>query len=219
MIIIDSSPALQYALACLLSYLVGAIPFGLWVARTRGVDIRAKGSGNIGATNVFRCVGKSWGLLVYGLDMGKGLWGALLLPALLSTGEPATLLCVLSGCSAVIGHNWPVYLKFKGGKGIATSSGLLLGLAPAAVLVAIAVWLVTFLLTRYVSAASILAAVAVAAFAWLYYADAGLLLPLVLSAISALAILRHRQNIQRLLSGTENRFDFTKKKKGEPTSL
>ncbi len=210
---IESIP-LHYSLTCLISYLVGALPFGLLIARARGVDIRAEGSGNIGATNVFRCVGKSWGLLVYFMDMGKGLFGALLLPLLLSD-DPSTLLRVSSGCCAIIGHNWPVYLGFKGGKGIATTSGFLLGLAPAAAGVGLLVWIVTFLTSRYVSLGSILAALSVAVYAWIAYRADGLLLPSVLTALGLLAVLRHRANIIRLAQGTENRFDFKKKSKTE----
>ncbi|MDE0838827.1 MAG: glycerol-3-phosphate 1-O-acyltransferase PlsY [Kiritimatiellae bacterium] len=210
------TPLYSYLATCIIAYLLGALPFGLLLARSRGVDIRAVGSGNIGATNVFRCIGKAWGLLVYVLDMLKGLLGATLLPSLFSAQpEPDLWLCTAGGCAAIAGHNWPIYLRFKGGKGIATTSGFLLGLAPAAVGVGLAAWIVIFVTSRYVSLASILAAVAVAAFSWMHYGGEERMLPAVLSALCILAVLRHRQNLIRLLSGTENRFNF--KKKGDKT--
>ncbi|MFT5240512.1 MAG: glycerol-3-phosphate acyltransferase PlsY [Kiritimatiellia bacterium] len=210
------TPLYSFLATCIIAYLIGALPFGLLVAKSRGVDIRAVGSGNIGATNVFRCIGKAWGLCVYVLDMLKGLLGTTLLPNLYSAQtDPDLLLCIAGGCAAIAGHNWPIYLRFKGGKGIATTSGFLLGLAPAAVGVGLGAWIIIFLTARYVSLASILAAVAVAAFSWMHYGAEERMLPTVLSALCMLAVLRHRQNILRLLSGTENRFDF--KKKGDKT--
>jgi glycerol-3-phosphate acyltransferase PlsY len=198
------------------SYLLGAVPFGLLVARARGVDIRRVGSGNIGATNVFRSVGRSWGVLTFLLDMGKGFAAVRALPwaAALALGTPPdaavreglTLVCA---CLAVAGHNWPVYLGFRGGKGVATSAGVLLGLAWLACLAGLAVWLVTLLLTRYVSVASMAAAVGIGLAAWpLYGRTAGPWLPLALTLLAAATVLRHRSNVRRLLDGTEHRFSF-----------
>lgn len=204
---------LPAATACAAAYLTGSIPFGLLVARARGVDIRTVGSGNIGATNVFRCIGKSWGILVFILDFLKGFIAAGLLPVLLEkfAGAPAEIRLILAAL-AVAGHNWPVWLRFKGGKGIATSAGALLGVAPAAVGMAAAVWFAAFFLLRYVSVASLLAALTVGIAPWTpLLPDASPWLRAVLGLLAVAAIIRHRANIKRLCQGTENRFSFKKK--------
>jgi len=197
-------------LLILVSYLVGAIPNGLLVARARGVDIRKVGSGNIGATNVFRSVGKCWGILTFVGDALKGYIPSFFFPLLACSPPP--WLGLACGCAAIAGHNWPVYLRFKGGKGIATSAGVLLGVAPAAVGIGLGGWILLFVTTRYVSVASIGAAILVPASAWLLYSADDLVLPIVLSLLGVLAVWRHRTNIKRLLGGEENRFDFRKKK-------
>ena len=200
--------------AAAISYLAGAIPFGLIVARARGVDIRRVGSGNIGATNVFRCVGRTWGLLTFALDFLKGFLPAFILPAVArrwAPEAPVGFLPLLCGCMAVIGHTWPVYLKFRGGKGMATGAGALLGIAPAVMLIGIIAWIAVFLVTRYVSVASILAALAIVAASWLL-ADGHLAVPAALTAMGAIVIWRHRSNIARLRAGTEHRFEFSRKK-------
>lgn len=205
-----------YAGCGLAAYLLGAIPFGYLIGRARGMDIRKVGSGNIGATNVFRCVGKSWGTLVFILDMGKGLAAAVVPGLWASTvgeGLEYSTLGLLCGCLAIVGHNWPVYLGFKGGKGVATSAGVLLGIAPAAVGIGVAVWLLAFLSTRYVSVASMLAALAVAGGGWMMYGGDSKALPAVLTGLAILAVWRHRGNIRRLMNGTENRFDFSRKRR------
>ena len=198
------------------AYLLGAVPFGFLIARSRGIDIRKAGSGNIGATNVFRAVGKGWGALTLLLDALKGLIPAALFPLLLgrmTQGEPAAGDGVLFACLAIAGHNWPIYLKFKGGKGIATTGGAVIGIAPAAFGVGLATWIVTCLVTRYVSVASILAAAAIPTASWLWFREDGILVPCILTLLGAMAILRHHGNIRRLLKGTENRFTFKKKEK------
>ena len=151
--------------AILASYLLGAVPFGLIVARARGVDIRKVGSGNIGATNVFRSVGKPWGILVYALDMLKGWAPAALFPGLVANiaGAAPLHLDLACGLAAVAGHNWPVYLRFKGGKGVATTSGVLLGVSPTCMGLGLLTWIVVFVTSRYVSVASMVAAIVVAA--------------------------------------------------------
>lgn len=201
-------------LSLLAAYLVGAIPFGLLVARARGVDIRKVGSGNIGATNVFRSVGKSWGILVYALDMLKGLAPTACLPqvtaALADSTAPApTYLALAYGIAAVAGHNWPIYLGFKGGKGVATTSGVLLGVSPQAMGIGLAAWLLSFLITRYVSVASMVAAVAVAASAW--WLEPPPVTPAVFTLLAVFVLWRHRINVQRLRAGAEHRFQFGKK--------
>ena len=202
--------ALSGALA-VFSYLIGAIPTGFLVARARGIDIRTVGSGNIGATNVFRCVGRSWGILTFILDFLKGYLPATVFPLIVRhySGQfPNVTLALVYGCLAVAGHNWPVYLRFKGGKGMATGAGALLGFAPVIMLAGIAAWLVFFLATRYVSVASMLAAVVIVVAAWGLEHER-MLVPLTLTIMGAVIIWRHKSNIRRLLSGTEHRFQFT----------
>ncbi len=190
------------------AYLLGSLPFGFLIARARGVDLRKVGSGNIGATNVFRTVGKPWGLLCFGLDFMKGLLAAGLLPGLFA-GVPASLgpenAALLGGAAVIAGHNWPVWLKFKGGKGIATSAGVLAAVAPYALLGGLAVWLLTLKLSRMVSLASILAALTVTLCGWIFYRG-HLWTALVLSLLGILAVVRHRSNITRILKGEEHKF-------------
>ncbi len=194
-----------------LSYLLGAVPFGYLVGRIMGVDIRTMGSGNIGATNVARCFGKGWGLAVFICDALKGFLSAWVFPLAAARIFPqpdVSALAVACAIFAVAGHNWPVYLRFKGGKGIATSLGALLGIAPVCAVLGVGAWLLVFGVTRYVSAASITAAVVVAAGAWLLNPGDGILVPSALSALAAVAIWRHKSNIRRLLRGAEHRFRF-----------
>ncbi len=196
------------SVAAAAAYLLGAIPCGLLVAGMRGVDIRSVGSGNIGATNVFRSVGKTWGILTFMLDALKGFIPAFVFPMLISRWleNPDPLINLFLGAAAVIGHNWPVYLRFKGGKGVATSAGMLLGVAPVAVGIAMVVWIMAVTITRYVSVASILAALSVAICSWIFYRTNGIALPIILTLLAGLAIYKHKANIGRLLNGTENRF-------------
>jgi glycerol-3-phosphate acyltransferase PlsY len=200
----------------LAAYLLGAVPSGYLVARARGVDIRTVGSRNIGATNVFRCVGKGWGIFTFILDVLKGFVPAFFFPMILvkAGAAPEGVLTALPGLVfmvlAIVGHNWPVYLGFKGGKGMATSAGGLLGVAPAGVGVGLVVWILLFVTVRYVSVASIGAALAVAAAGWWLYRDSGWLLPAVLTALGLLAVLRHKGNIARLMAGTENRITLNR---------
>ncbi len=198
-----TNPPLLLSLLILASYLLGAIPNGLLLARLKGVDLQKVGSGNIGATNVFRCVGKGWGVLAFVLDAVKGFVPAFFFPRLLEAAPP--WLGLACGVAAVAGHNWPVWLKFKGGKGVSTSAGMLLGIAPAAVGIGFAVFALTVALTRFVSLGSILAAVAVAGSGvWLYGADNRLLAG-ALILMGLLVIVKHRANVGRLLKGTEPR--------------
>lgn len=196
------------SLLALGAYLLGAVPFGFLIGRVRGVDIRRVGSGNIGATNVFRTIGTPWGALSLLCDALKGLVPTLLFPLVvagLCDVDPGRGLALLYGCLAVVGHNWPVYLKFKGGKGIATTAGALIGIAPAALGLGLAAWVTMFAASRYVSLASIVAAIVIPAAAWWLYADAGMLVPTALTVLGCVAVLRHRPNIARLAKGTENR--------------
>jgi len=199
---------MQLFLVFSLSYLLGSIPFGLLISRARGVDIRAQGSGNIGATNVFRVVGKKWGLFCFVLDFCKGLTAAALLPRLLSPETAASAtphLPLLAGALAILGHNFPVWLRFKGGKGIATSGGVIAAVAPWALLAGLLTWGISMAASRIVSLSSILAATAVAVTGWTVYTDNPVLAG-ILTALAAIAIYRHRDNIRRLLKGEEHRF-------------
>lgn len=197
------------AATALAAYLLGSIPTGYLVGRARGVDIRSVGSGNIGATNVMRVLGKPIGILVLLADALKGGLATGLLPGLTAgwtgaaSGATPEWLQILGGVSAILGHNYTCWLRFKGGKGIATSAGVLVVLMPKAFAVCLGVWLLVFALSRIVSLASIAAAVAlpIALIAF----GRSLTLILVGAGLGALAIYRHRSNIQRLLAGTEPR--------------
>lgn len=204
------------SLCIVLSYLVGACPNGVLVARANGVDIRAVGSGNIGATNVFRSVGKGAGLAVFLLDALKGFVPAFVLPRVVESLFPGVLPepptpGLWFGIAAIVGHSWPVYLGFKGGKGVATSAGVLIGIAPVAAGFGLLAWLALVLTTRYVSVGSMGAAVAVAVTGWATRGSTGTSLPLTLTGLACLVVWRHRSNLQRLASGTENRFTFRRK--------
>ncbi|HRU07456.1 MAG TPA: glycerol-3-phosphate 1-O-acyltransferase PlsY [Candidatus Brocadiia bacterium] len=200
------------ALGCVGSYLLGAVPVGFLLVRAlRGQDLRAIGSGSTGATNAARVLGGKWFFVVYFLDFLKGFipcWVAGWLTGHAWINGPANLTIVLCAICAIAGHNWPVYISFRGGKGVATGCGALLYLAPASLGAAFAVWAVVFLIWRYVSLASILASLtavaATVAFNWTRLAQAGWLIAFV-AAAAALVLFRHRANISRLLSGTENR--------------
>ncbi len=183
------------------SYLIGSIPFGLLLAKTKGIDIRKQGSGNIGATNVLRCLGKPLGITCFVLDVLKGFAPAFFFAQL--SGITAEF-GILFGAAAILGHNFPVFLEFKGGKGVATSAGVLLGVAPLAVGIGLLTWGIVFYVSGYVSLGSILAAVAVIITGWV--AGYGIVIALALTLLGGLAIYRHRANIQRLMNGTENKF-------------
>ena len=196
---------MTFAIFLALAYLLGAVPFGLLVAKSRGIDIRKKGSGNIGATNVFRCVGKGWGLFTFALDALKGFIPAFVFPRIAGLDPDYG---VWLGLIAIIGHSFPVYLKFKGGKGVATSAGMLLGVAPLAVGIGFLCWLLCMVLSRYVSLSSVVAAIAVAATTWIQ--DRGLVINIALTALALMVVWLHRANIKRLLAGTESRFERKK---------
>ena len=194
------------------SYLLGSIPFGYLIGRIAGIDIRKAGSCNIGATNVVRILGKRYGYAVFLLDFFKG-FAAVRLSMLLAMRSPPgwnspELFGIIAAAASVVGHSYPLWLKFKGGKGVATSAGALFALTAIGGLIGLGIWIVIFWLTRYVSVASITAA---------------LLLPIVILVISwrderpraifyfslcaaAVVIWRHRSNLSRLMRGTEPRF-------------
>ena len=195
------------------AYLIGSIPFGLLIGKLNGKDIRKEGSCNIGATNVTRVVGKWWGKLCFLCDFLKGLLPALLTLLYLENG--GGWLTAAAAVAAVLGHVFPIYLGFKGGKGVSTAAGAAMALCPLAVVIAGAVWAAVFFLSRYVSLASLAAALALPVSAWLlgYFQVVRFFPPFgfVMILFAVLAFWRHRSNIVRLLNGTESR--FTKEKK------
>lgn len=191
------------------AYFLGSIPTGYLVGRAKGIDIRTVGSGNIGATNVMRALGKPAGIAVLLLDALKGYAAvAWVCPSVLKmfNGPAAEVetLSVIAGIAAVLGHNYTCWLKFKGGKGIATSAGAYLALAPLAVGIAVAAFVLAAVLTRYVSIGSIAASVALPAAVWCLPGN-NLFLRLVTTALGAMAIYKHKSNIKRLMAGTESR--------------
>ena len=201
-------PGFSYVLVAVGAYLLGSIPTGYLVARQRGVDIRSVGSGNIGATNVFRALGNVAGTFVLVVDGLKGFaactWMVDLALSLLGLmpAEPEPLR-IDAGVCAVLGHSFTCWLRFKGGKGIATSAGVYFALAPLSAGIAVGTWLVVFALSRYVSLASVAAAVALPTAVWL--TPNGLAIRIVTSVLGLLAIYKHRTNVQRLAAGTEDR--------------
>jgi acyl phosphate:glycerol-3-phosphate acyltransferase len=208
--------ALTLVWTSLLSYLLGAIPFGYLVARSRGVDILKQGSGNIGATNVGRVLGRPFGILVFLLDFAKGAVPALAAKWLASTHPlelPPDSLPVAAAVSAFLGHLYPVYLRFHGGKGVATAAGTVSVLLPGPTLAALLIWLVVVLASRYVSLASLVAATVLCVMRFAItpqpWDAEHLILTLFCVLAAGLIFLRHHANIGRLLHGNENRLKET----------
>lgn len=191
------------ALALAASYLLGAIPTSYLAARLfRGIDLRTVGSGNLGATNVYRTLGARFAIPVGMFDMAKGAIPVMVLAPLASSSRYFAMLC---GIVAVVGHVFSVFVRFRGGKGVATASGVMLGLTPWAVLVSLVIWLLVVRVSGYVSLGSMIAALALPVAAWLLHpGQRGLIWIQVLVALAIVWL--HRANIQRLLAGTENRF-------------
>lgn len=209
---------LAYITIAVAAYFLGSVPSGYLVARAKGIDIRKVGSGNIGATNVFRILGRPAGILVLVVDGLKGFAACAwlcdgLLPPLGVAPADAETYRILAGIAAVLGHNYTCWLKFKGGKGIATTAGVYFALAPQAAGIALGTWLMVFLLSRFVSVASVAAAVALPAAVW--STKNSLFLGVVTTALGLLAIYKHKGNIQRLIRGTESRVSF----KGKGTTI
>jgi acyl phosphate:glycerol-3-phosphate acyltransferase len=195
------------------SYLFGSIPFGYLAGRLAGTDIRQVGSGNVGATNVVRVLGKRYGYPVFALDVLKG-FGAVKISMLAAPGRPPEwnspeMFGILAAMSSVLGHLYSPWLKFKGGKGVATSAGALLALTPVATLIGVAIWIIVFWLSRYVSLASVTAAVVLPIIILVVsWQDQNKIKPLVYSSacVAAVVVWRHRSNLCRLMRGTEPRF-------------
>lgn len=181
------------------AYFLGSLPFGLWVGKIwAGVDVREHGSGNIGVSNVLRTIGTGAAIVVLFFDAGKGLVPVLIARQVLTNNET---LWFVAGIVAIVGHTWPIFLNFKGGRGVATACGVLLGLSWQVLVILLSIWLATLVISRYISLASILAAVALPISMFIFrFPLNSILLALLLSV---LVIYRHRPNIQRLLAGTE----------------
>ena len=200
---------LVYIVIAVAGYLLGSIPTGYLIGRARGVDIRTVGSGNIGATNVFRMLGKGPGALALVMDGLKGYaassWLAdLVIHQFVVPAAQQEYVKVLGGIAAVLGHSFTCWLKFKGGKGVATSAGVFFALTPLAATISLVTWILLFAVSRYVSVASIAAALALPVTVWL--TSDSLVLRAVTTAICLLIILKHKSNVQRLFNGTERRF-------------
>jgi glycerol-3-phosphate acyltransferase PlsY len=198
---------------CCLGYLFGSFPAGYFAGRIAGVDVRSVGSGNIGATNVLRVLGKPWGYTVFFLDAFKGFAAVRLsffLAEHLTFARPdAVYFAILAAVMCVVGHTFPIWLRFKGGKGVATSAGAIFGLMPLVAVIIFLVWAVVFEITRYVSLASLIAASSLPATVallihWKIIEGAGLLY--FSTVLTILVLWRHRSNFSRLLNGTEQRF-------------
>ncbi len=187
-------------LAIIISYLLGSVPTGLWLGlKLRGIDIREHGSKNIGATNTMRTLGKKCGAAALAVDVAKGLVPVLLVSRM-SAWEYAPLAC---GVAAIMGHMLSIFVKFKGGKGVATSLGAFLGLCPTAVLIALGAFIVVVLLTRMVSAGSVLATVAFTIA--IHAMPNSWPLRTVVTIIALLVVIKHRTNIQRIFRGEEGK--------------
>jgi glycerol-3-phosphate acyltransferase PlsY len=207
----------DFLILIIVAYLLGSVPFGVIIARAHGKDLRIIGSGNIGATNLARALGRKWAYLCFCLDVLKGMLPMLAGIKLISAPPNIAelFLWLAAGISAVLGHIFPIYLKFKGGKGVATSFGVAIGLWPYYTIcaaVSIVIWAVIVLAKRYISLASIVAALAfpvVLILAILFVTTWNLanLWPLLTAAtaIPLMVVIRHRENIKRLLAGTENK--------------
>jgi glycerol-3-phosphate acyltransferase PlsY len=203
----------QLVILLVISYLIGSVPSGVIISRLFfGFDIRTKGSGNMGSTNVFRVLGRKWGIIVQIADILKGVLPVMI--AIWLFGSESILYQLLAGISSVTGHIFPLFSGFKGGKGINTLAGMLIAISPNDTLPALGVFLIAFLSTGIVSLGSILAAVTITVSLLVrnYLIDNGVegflvLLPF-FTAISVLVLITHRRNISRLLKGNENRFSL-----------
>jgi len=208
-------PKIAAVLMPIAAYMAGSIPFGVIIAKAHGVDLRKSGSGNVGATNVGRVLGRKWGYLCFFLDLAKGFAPAMAAVLLVPAGGdgPSGLQQAVwlgAGVGAILGHVFPVWLRFRGGKGVATALGVVLGIWPYftyAGLVAFGLWIAVTLISRYVSLASVVAAIAFVPLLALFNRQIGQLWPLATfaTAMAALIVVRHRTNIRRLLNGTENK--------------
>jgi glycerol-3-phosphate acyltransferase PlsY len=198
----------------LVSYILGSIPWGVIAGRAAGVDLRKHGSGNIGATNALRVLGKRYGYAVFVADALKGFVPVAGAVAFMkwkgADGGSTQLTAVVAAVFAIVGHSFPVWLKFKGGKGVATSAGAVLGLMPLACLCVASLWVIVFKISRYVSVASVVAALSLPGIVYVLLKvrhESGPAILWFSSVMALMVVWRHRANVQRLLSGTEARFE------------
>ena len=197
---------LRIIFAIIAAYLIGSIPTSYLIGKAMGIDVRKEGSGNVGATNVLRAVGKLPALITLIIDILKGVASVTLLAYVFFSKDLTVSFDhfrVLLGLSAIVGHNWTIFLKFKGGKGVATSCGVMAVLLPAPMAIAVVVFIATLLITRYVSLGSILLSLTVPISAAIIGKDIELVILAVIACI--LISYRHKANIKRLLMGTENK--------------
>ena len=183
------------------AYLIGSIPFGFLIGKLRGVDVRTVGSKNIGATNVYRTVGHAWGFLAFFCDFLKGFLPAFFAMRFVSSVDAN--LPVYVGLACVIGHTLTVFMKFRGGKGVATAFGMMVALATYPTLLAFAVFVVTVWLSHYISLGSILAAAALGVLVWFF--PCLLAVRIIAVLVAVFVIVKHKSNIQRLMKGCENK--------------
>lgn len=197
------------AAAVLAAYFIGAIPTAYIFGKIlKGIDVREYGSGNVGATNVFRTVGKGPGIAVLVLDFLKGIFAVTVIPAVLQkvgfdVRTDGSFVILMLGAAAIAGHIWTVFLKFKGGKGVATTAGVMAGLSPVLFLSCFGVWVIIFAIWRYVSLASIAAAAALPVFAVLTGQGIGIIL--FCAVLCMVGVYSHKSNIKRLLQGQEKK--------------
>lgn len=208
---------IKLLLMIIISYLVGSIPTAIIYGKvSRGIDIRQHGSGNAGATNVFRVLGWKAGLLVLLIDMAKGLLATLWIYKLGSNSGIGNIefVKIIAGMSAVVGHIWTIFAGFKGGKGVGTGAGMIIGIVPDAVLIGVLVFIIMVILTRYVSLGSVLASLSIPLYLFMkrfiFLSTVSPTLLVFGSLIPVLIIYTHRSNIQRLLRGTENKISLKK---------
>jgi glycerol-3-phosphate acyltransferase PlsY len=198
-----------------LAYLIGSIPTSIWVSKAIfGIDIRQFGSGNPGATNTFRVLGSNWGAFVMTVDIGKGLIATslyVLMPFYLHNELARTNFMILLGTAAVIGHIFPIWADFKGGKGVATILGMALAIQPIVALICILVFLITLFTTRYVSLSSMLAGVVFILLILLIFKEKETSYQIFAIIVALMVVLTHQKNIGRLLKGNENKAPLFKK--------
>ena len=185
------------------AYLIGSIPFGFLIGKMRGVDVRTVGSKNIGATNVYRTVGQKWGFLAFFCDFLKGFLPAFFALRYVSTSTFDLNLPIFVGLATVIGHTLTVFMRFRGGKGVATAFGMMVALATYPTLLAFAVFVVTVWLSHYISLGSILAATTLGVLVWFF--PCLLAVRIIAVLVAVFVVVKHKSNIQRLVKGCENK--------------
>ncbi|QUB97854.1 glycerol-3-phosphate 1-O-acyltransferase PlsY [Leptotrichia sp. oral taxon 221] len=191
----------------IVAYILGSIPNALWIGKVfKGIDVREHGSKNTGSTNAARVLGAKLGILTLILDISKGAIPTLIATMLLES----SISVILVGICAILGHSFSIFMKFKGGKAVATTVGVFIVLVPGAILLAAVIFFLVFGITRYVSLSSMIGAISLPIWIILFYKNIPLTIFGIIIAI--LIIVRHKSNIQRLLNGTESKFSINKKK-------